>query len=436
MNGELLSVLDFMEREKGIDKEILIKAVESSLVSATRKSCEAIAKQKHISVHIDRETGNIKAFTELTVIEKGAKATPDEISITDAKKIQKGAKAGDKISVEITTKEFGRIAAQTAKQVIIQKIREAERDLVYNEFKDRVGDITMGVIRHKERGNVTVDLGRAEAILPPKEQSPEERYRIGDRIRAYVVDVKAGPKGPEIVLSRTHIGLIKRLFELEVPEIDEGIVEIKGISREPGVRTKIAVHSKDPKVDPIGACVGMRGSRVKNVVRELEPEKLDIIKWESDIKQYVTNALSPAKLEKVMVNEKERKLEVLVAEDQLSVSIGKRGQNVRLASKLTGWNIDIRKIGEGSAESPKTEQTDTVEPEEKKEPEPQAQPKELASKLELSKAKVNILIEAGFNNLEKIAGADLKELAKLKGFGGKTVAKIKAKAQEVQGAEN
>lgn len=420
MNGELLNVLDFMEREKGIDKEILIKAVESSLISAVRKSAEPIAKRKNLSIHVDRKTGNIKTFAELVVVSQDKVPTPDEISITDAKKTEKDVNIGDTISVEVTPKDFGRIAAQTAKQVIIQKIREAERDLVYNEFKDRVGDITMGVIRHKERGDVIVDLGRVQAILPAKEQSPAESYHIGHRIRTYIVDVRPAPKAPEIILSRTHVGLLKRLFELEVPEIAEGIVEIKGIAREAGFRTKIAVSSNDPKVDPVGACVGMRGSRIKNIVRELEPEKLDIVKWDPDIIQYVTNALSPTKLEKVTIKGDEKKLQILVADDQLSMAIGKRGQNVRTASKLTGWNIDIRKIGEEetAAEKPKEETApEAAKPEDK----------DAISKLKISSPKLDALISAGFDTLEKIKNAAIEELMKIDGIGEKTAAKIKEK---------
>ena len=360
-NTELLSVLDYLEREKGIDKDILIQAVETSLLSAALKSNEPIAKKKQLSVKIDRKTGAIRVLAELTVVKNTAEATPDEIRLTAAKKLNPNIKSGETIEVEVTTKDFGRIAAQTAKQTIIQKIREAERDLVFNEFKDRVGDITMGTVRRRERGNIIVDLGRTEAVLTSKEQCPEENYRIGDRIRTYVVSVKAGARGPEIVLSRTHVGLVKRLFELEVPEIAEGTVEIKGVVREAGYRTKIAVISSDPKVDPIGACVGMRGSRVKNIVRELENEKLDIIKWEPEIKNYVAHALNPAKLDNVFLNTEEKKIKVVVQEDQLSMAIGKRGQNVRLASKLLGWQIDIRKAGEEQEADPTTETAQTAE---------------------------------------------------------------------------
>lgn len=472
MNTELLSVLDFLEREKGIDREILIQAVESSLVSAARKNTESIAQNKDLVIKIDRKTGDIKAFTELTVVENSKKVTPDEISLSKAKKINSDTKVGETIAVEVTTRDFGRIAAQTAKQIIIQKIREAERDLVYNEFKDRIGDITMGTVRRRDRGNISVDLGKAEATLPHKEQCPGENYRIGDRIRAFVVDVKLSSKGPEILLSRTHVGLIKRLFELEVPEIAEGTVTIKEIVREAGFRTKIAVTSSDPKVDPIGACVGMRGSRVKNIVRELENEKLDIIKWEPEIKDYIRNALNPAKLEEVIVNEEEKRIKILVPEDQLSIAIGKRGQNVRLASKLTGWDIDIRKAGEG--ETPEEKQTtkegektsekekaletaeeipaeeevkeekissDTTvkekapvteeEPEEIVEEGQKLSVSELTEKLEIPEAQAEALLEAKFYNIEKITTSKLASLAKIPALTKAEAKKIKTKAQEL-----
>ena len=352
MNGELLHILESISREKGIDKEILIQGIEESLLSAARKSTESIAQKKNIMVQIDRKKGSIKAFAELTIVDNNQPPGTDEIILSKATKINPDAATGDLINVEMTPHNFGRIAAQSAKQIIIQKIREAERDVIFDEFKSRVDDITMGTVRRKEKGSIIVDLGRTEARLPLKEQCPGEKYSIGNRIRAYIAEVKMSAKGPEIILSRTHIGLIRRLFELEVPEIVEGTVEIKKIVREPGFRCKIAVHSHEPRVDPVGACVGMRGSRIKNIVRELENEKLDIVKWDPDINVYATNALSPAEIKFIVVNEEEKKLEIQVYEDQLSVAIGKRGQNVRLASKLISWEIDIRKIeGEPSPET-------------------------------------------------------------------------------------
>ncbi len=430
MNGELLNVLESIARDKGIDKEILIQAIESSLVGAARKSAEPIAKKKNIIVHIDREKGSIKALAELLIVENGIVVTPDEITLSEAKKIKSGVKVGETIQVDLTPKDFGRIAAQSAKQIIIQKIREAERDVILDEFKERINDITMGTIRRKEKGNIIVDLGKAEATLPLKEQCPDEIYHIGDRIRTYISDVKTGPKGPEITLSRTHPGLVKRLFELEVPEIIDGTVEIKGIVREPGYRCKVAVASTDSKVDPIGACVGMRGSRIKNIVRELENEKLDIIKWESDIEKYVINALSPAEITEVIVNDKEKKVEVRVADDQLSVAIGKKGQNVRLASRLTGWEIDIRKLSELETPSEPVSKTGEEEAPEKQ-TEESAGTSELASQLEITDKKAEALLNAGLDSIEKIANADIAQLTELEGFGEKTAEKIKEKAQNL-----
>jgi len=436
MNNELLNVLDFIERERGINKDILIKAVESSIVSAARKCSKEIAIHRHLSAHIDQKTGEIKVFSDLTVVEKDTIPNPDEISLVKAKAIQKNAKVQDIITVEVTPENFGRIAAQTAKQIIIQKLKEAEHNLLFDEFKDRIGDIATGVIRKKEKGNFIVDMGRTEAVLPYKEQSAAEHYHVGSRIKAYIVDVKPTHKGPEILLSRTHIGLLKRLFTLEVPEIAEGIVEIKKIVREPGCRAKIAVHSNNTRVDPVGACVGMRGSRIKNIVMELEPEKLDIVKWESDIKLYVKNALSPAKLQDIIVKEKERKLLIMVAEDQLSIAIGKLGQNVRLASKLTGWGIDIRKAGEekknieekAAETEPATKSKSAPKPKDTQE----AGNKGLISKLKISPVKADVLIQSGLDTIDKIAGADISELIKIKGFGQKTASKIKEKAQTLK----
>ncbi len=307
MNQELLAILDSIERDKGIKKEILVKAIESALVSAARKKLG-----KHITeieVKFDSETGDFKVYG------------PDGNELT-----------GD----------FGRISAQTAKQVIIQKIREAERDVVFLEYQGKINDIASGGVHRFERGAIIVDLGRAEGVLPKREVSQNEEYRQGDRIKALILDVKKTPKGPEILLSRTSPGLVKRLFELEVPEIYEGIVEIKSVSREAGDRSKIAVYSKDDKVDPVGACVGMRGQRVKNIVRELGGERIDIVRWSVDMSQFISSSLSPAEISSIRVNENEKRAEVIVADDQLSLAIGKKGQNVRLAAKLTGWNIDIR----------------------------------------------------------------------------------------------
>ncbi len=341
MNNELIAILNYMEKERGIDREVLIEAVEFALQSAARKST---ASDEDLRVAIDRESCDIKAYAMRLVVDT-PKAGTGEITLKDAKKTQSDAQVGEEIEVEVTPANLGRIAAQTAKQAITQRIRQAEREIVFDEYKDRVGDIVSGAVRQFNRSDIIVDLGRAEALLPSRERVPTEEYQIGDRIRAYVVSVQNNQTGPAIMLSRSHPDFVRRLFELEVSEISDGIVEIKGIAREPGYRTKIAVVSHDAKVDPVGACVGMRGMRVKNIVRELSGEKIDIIRWSEDVKTYVINALSPARLAKVDIHDtdEERVIHVIADPDQLSLAIGKRGQNVRLSAKLIGWKIDIHK---------------------------------------------------------------------------------------------
>ena len=341
MNNELIAILNYMEKERGIDREILIEAVEFALQSAARKSA---ASDEDLRVSIDRTTCDIKAYAMRLIVD-APKAEADEITLADARKTHPEAQVGEEIEVEVTPANLGRIAAQTAKQAITQRIRQAEREIVFDEYKDRVGDIVSGAVRQFNRSDIIIDLGRAEAVLPSRERVPTEEYQIGDRVRAYVVSVQNNQTGPAIMLSRSHPDFVRRLFELEVSEISDGIVEIKGIAREPGYRTKIAVVSHDAKVDPVGACVGMRGMRVKNIVRELSGEKIDIIRWSDDVKTYVINALSPARLAKVEIHESdaEHVIHVIADPDQLSLAIGKRGQNVRLSAKLIGWKIDIHK---------------------------------------------------------------------------------------------
>ncbi len=341
MNGELSAVLNYLEKERGIDRETLIQAVEAALLSASRKS---VGPARSLRIHIDRKSCDIKAYATLEVVEKVVSKN-DHVSLQDARKVNPSAQLGDMVEVEVTPQGFGRIAAQTAKQAIMQKIRQAERNIVFEEYRDRSGDIVSGTIRRFERSDIVVDLGRAEAIMPSKERISTEIYQVGDQIRALILAVQHdSASGPSILLSRSHPDFIKRLFELEVAEIADKTVEIKGIAREAGYRSKIAVVSHDPKVDPVGACVGMRGVRVKNIVRELSGEKIDIVRWSDDIKTYVTNALSPAKLSKVEIDpDKPKMVHVTTDADQLSLAIGKRGQNVRLTSKLLGWKIDVQK---------------------------------------------------------------------------------------------
>lgn len=393
MNEELIAVLEHIEREKGIDKELLFKAIESALVSAGRKILGH--KDAEVTVSIDRTTAEIKIMSD---------------------------------GKEINSAEFGRIAAQTAKQVIIQKIREAERDIVLEDYQKRINSITSGSVHRFEKGDIIVDLGKTEAILPKSQQCPRERYKQGDRIRAYIMEVSKTAHGPQIILSRSDAAFVKKLFEIEVPEIAEGIVEIKSIAREAGERTKIAVWSKDEKVDAVGACVGMRGSRVKDIVRELQGERVDIVRWSDDLKEYAKAALSPAEIQEIKINKENKKIEVVVPDDQLSIGIGKHGQNVRLASKLLGWEIDIR------GKEPK------VKPEDAKKTDVALEAKDHA-KVEIKLTEIKgvgpkiekILRGAGYDTVEKIKNLSVEDLAKLEGIGVKTAEKIVKSAKELYG---
>ena len=337
MNADFLAVLEYWEREKGISREVLVTAVNEALVSAAKK---AVGPARELRCVIDQKSGDIKAFAKLIVSEK-VLAKHDQISLFDARRVSPEAKLGDELEIEVTPTGFGRIAAQYAKQALLQHVRRAEKQLIFVEFKDRVGDIISGVVRRFDRSDVSVDLGKYEALLPNRERVPTEEYQIGERIRCYVKAVENGIHGPEIILSRADPRFVIKLFQLEVSEINDGTIEIKGIAREPGFRTKLAVYTRDEKVDPVGACVGLRGQRVKNIVRELNNEKVDIIRWDSNIKTFLTNALAPAQLKSFDVDDANRRVKIVVSEDQLSLAIGKRGQNARLSSKLTGWQVDI-----------------------------------------------------------------------------------------------
>src|SRR5829696_7780012 len=337
MNADFVAVLEFWEREKGISRDVLVAAVHEALLSAAKK---AVGPARDLRCEIDQKNGDIRAFAKLVVAEK-VLSKQDQISVFDARRIKADAQIGDELEVEVTPANFGRIASQYAKQSLMQHIRKAEKQLIFTEFKDRVGDIISGTVRRFERSDVTVDLGKYEALLPNRERVPTEEYQIGERIRCYVKAVETGPHGPDIILSRADPQFVIKLFMLEVSEINDGTIEIKGIAREPGFRTKIAVWTRDEKVDPVGACVGLRGQRVKNIVRELNNEKVNIIKWSPNIRDFITNALNPAKLKDFEIDEARKRVKVLVSEDQLSLAIGKRGQNARLTSKLTGWQVDI-----------------------------------------------------------------------------------------------
>ena len=362
MNQDFMPALEAIEKEKGIKKDTLFEAIEAALISAYKRN---FSSSHNVKVNIDRETGEMRVYSYLNVVDKVTNPH-HEIHIDEARKKDPLYKLGDVVELEVTPKNFGRIAAQTAKQVVIQRIREAERDLIYEEYIDREEDIVTGLIQRFEQKNVIINLGKTEAILAPSEQMPGEIYKQGDRLKTYVLEVKKTTKGPQILVSRTHPGLLKRLFELEVPEIYNGVVEIKAIAREPGSRSKVAVFSRHKDVDPVGACVGPKGNRVQSIVGELKGEKIDIMEWDEDPEIFVARALSPAKVLKVEIFPDNKSALVVVPDYQLSLSIGKEGQNVRLAAKLSGWKIDIisesrynEKIEEEKSEEGENLNTDT-----------------------------------------------------------------------------
>ncbi len=338
MKAELFEALEQLEKEKGISKEILLETIEAALITAFKKN---FGSSQNVRVHIDSESGDFKVFSLREVVEESMDDFT-EISLDEARLENPNFEIGDFAEEEVTPRNFGRIAAQTAKQVVVQRLREAERSIIFDEFSNRESEIINGQIQRMSKGTIYINLGRTEAILLPSEQIPGEPYEQGQRIKSYIVEVKKTPKGPQILVSRTHPGLVKRLFELEVPEIYNGEVEIRSISREAGSRTKIAVFSPLEDIDPVGSCVGQKGVRVQSVVTELGGEKIDIIKWSEDPSEFISNALSPSKVERVDVNEEEKSALVVVPDYQLSLAIGKEGQNARLAAKLTGWKIDIK----------------------------------------------------------------------------------------------
>ena len=338
-NKELILALEDLEKEKGIKKEYLLESIESALVTAYKRNFDAL---ENVKVVMDKKTGATYVYSIKEVVER-AKDPVQEISLDEAKKINKSIQIGDNIEIEIVPKNFGRIAAQTAKQVIVQKIREAEREILYNDYSDKKGEIVSGPIQKAERGIVIMDLGKLEGVMPLKEQIPTENYNVNDKIKAYVVDVEKGEKGaPQVIVSRSHPDFVRKLLEFEIPEIYEGLIEIKSVSRDPGKRSKVAVYSQDPNIDPVGSCVGQRGIRIQNVINELHGEKIDVIEWSPDISIYIAAALLPAKIMAVDSKEDEKFAQVIVPDDQLSLAIGKAGQNARLAAKLTNWKIDIK----------------------------------------------------------------------------------------------
>jgi N utilization substance protein A len=382
------------------------------LLSAAKK---AIGPARELRCEIDQKSGDIRAFAKLVVADK-AQSKHDQITVFDARRIKADAQIGDELEVEVTPAGFGRIASQYAKQALMQHIRRAEKQLIFTEFKDRVGDIISGTVRRFERSDVTVDLGKYEALLPNRERVPTEEYQIGERIRCYVKAVDNGPHGPEIILSRADPQFVIKLFQLEVSEINDGTIEIKGIAREPGFRTKLAVYTRDEKVDPVGACVGLRGQRVKNIVRELNNEKVDIIRWDPNIKFFMINALAPAKLKTFEIDEARKRAKIIVSEDQLSLAIGKRGQNARLTAKLTGWQVDIE-----------AERIPTIGFEEKMALAVQA----LAAISGISPEQASVLVHHGLTTLEALLQAELADLSEIPQIGDQAAAILEAARAEV-----
>ncbi len=339
MDKEFFEALEELSIEKGINKNYLLDAIENALVTAYKRNFNS---SENVKIVIDEENATIKVYSVREVVEEVFDPAI-EIELEAAKKIDKKAKIGDFVDVEIVPKDFGRISAQTAKQVIVQKIREAEREIVFTEYSDRQGEIVSGIVQKVDKNLIIVDLGRIEGIMTPNEQIPTETYAVNDRIKAYVVEVQKNSKGvPQMLISRTHPGFVKRLLELEIPEIYEGLIEIKNIVREAGSRTKVAVYSKDPNIDPVGSCVGQRGTRIQNILNELKEEKIDIVEWSEDPVQFIASALSPATVLAVDIDEENKSSKVVVPDGQLSLAIGKDGQNARLSAKLTGWKIDIK----------------------------------------------------------------------------------------------
>ncbi|MEZ4357228.1 MAG: transcription termination factor NusA [Eubacteriales bacterium] len=379
MNDNLISAFELLEKEKGIKREVLVDTIQTALISAYKKNYNT---EGQISVDLDEETGDIHVYAEKDVVEE-VENENSQISLEEAKKENEAYEVGDSFKIEVTPKSFGRIAAQTAKQVIVQRLREAERDVVYEEYAERVNEIVTGVVQKTDRSGAIVEIGRAEALLPAQEMLPNERLNINDKVKVFIFEVKRAVKGPQITVSRTHPGLVKRLFEIEVPEIAKNVVLIKSIAREAGQRTKIAVYSADEHVDAVGACVGQKKTRIEHIVEELNDEKIDIILWSADPMEFIANALRPAKVIMVQINETEHAAKVIVPDSQLSLAIGRDGQNVRLAAKLTGWKIDI-KNQQALEELYKNKQEDEEETEEELEEELEEIEEEIEEDVDLS----------------------------------------------------
>jgi N utilization substance protein A len=413
MFPELKRLIEQMGKDKGIEKEVIIEALESAILTAARKKLGA---KVELESKYNEEAGELEVFQFKTVVEKVVDPET-QISLEQAKsELDEEAEPGDSLGMKVDAASFGRIAVQTAKQIIIQKVKDAERDKIYDEYKDKKSQIASGFVQRFEGGSIVVNLGRAEAVIPPSEQVHRETYKRGDRIRAYIVDVKKISKGPQIVLSRTHPGFLRALFEIEVPEISEGFIEIVNVAREPGNRSKISVRTLDKDIDPVGACVGMRGSRVQSVVQELKGEKIDIVPFSEDSVKYICSALSPAKVSKVFMYEDERSMEVIVPDDQLSLAIGRSGQNVRLAVRLTGWKIDVKN------ESMLQKQSEEG-------------PKALMKIPDLDEASAELLFKEGYKSVSALSSADPEALKAIEGLDAEKAQGIIERAAQVMEME-
>jgi transcription termination/antitermination protein NusA len=410
MNLELRRIIEQVSRDKGIDKELLVTAIKDAVRSAARKK---YGPRLDIEVGYKDDTGAIEVFQFKEVVTEVTDPSR-EISLSEARAMDQDCEVGDSLGIKIDASGFGRIAAQSAKQVIMQRMKDAERDLVFEDFKDRKGEIINGIVQRVDPEGIIVNLGRTEALLPPSEQVPREIYHKGERIRAYVLDVRRQTRGPQIILSRTHPQFLVQLFEAEVPEISEGIVQILGCAREPGSRAKIAVASRDSDVDPVGACVGLKGSRVQNIVQELRGEKIDIIPWNPDVAKFATNALAPADVSRIIMNKEGQTMEVIVPDDQLSLAIGKRGQNVRLASRLAGWKIDVKTESKYSKSLKEGYLS-------------------LLSIPGVGEITANLLHEAGFTSAREVAETGLEELMQATGLPEKKAVTLIAAAREMIG---
>jgi len=401
MVSDLAKILDQVSREKGVDRVTLIKTLEEAVRAAARKK---LGPNYDLEINFNDELGEIEIFEFKEVVENVTNESL-EISLEEAKAIDPDAVVGDSLGVKMGTDELGRVAAQSAKQIIMQRLREAERNIVFDDFKDRRGEIVHGIVQRVDKGSIIVNLGRTEAELPQKEQIPKETYKQGDRIRAYILDVRQYSRGPQIILSRTHPNFLSMLFENEVPEISEGIINIVQVAREPGSRAKIAVYSKDSDVDPVGACVGMKGSRVQAVVQELKGEKIDIVPWDPDPAKFICNALSPAEIIRVIVDEADQTMNVVVPDDQLSLAIGRKGQNVRLASKISGWSLDVISESEYNKKLKDTYNS-------------------LLSLEGVGEATAMSLYHEGFRSISDLAGSTVEDITQVKGIDEEKAVKI------------